>query len=42
MLHMLDLVIVIVLGSAPKDKAVGVLISPNIKKGLKMNSKFVF
>lgn len=25
-----------------KDKAVGVLISPNIKKGLKMNSKFIF
>ena len=94
MLHMLDLVVVIVLGSAPtvseqtkqdleemqqdlnnvvyylkdansmisrvefmtdtpmkenvglpswyKDKAAGVLISPNIKKGLKMNSKFIF
>ena len=94
MLHMLDLVVVIALGSAPimseqtkqdleemqqdlsnavhylkdansmisrvefmidtpieekvgmpswyKDKAAGVLISPNIKKGLKMNSKFVF
>lgn len=25
-----------------KDKAVGALISPNIKKGLKMNSKFIF
>lgn len=25
-----------------KDKAAGVLISPNIKKGLKMNSKFIF
>ena len=25
-----------------KDKAVGVLISPNIKKGLKTNFKFVF
>ena len=94
MLHMLDLVVVIVLDSAPimsepikqnleviqkdfdcivyhlkdansmisrvelmidtpmkenvglpswyKDKAAGVLISPNIKKGLKMNSKFIF
>ncbi len=30
------------LSSWYKGKAVGVLISPNIKKGLKMNSKFIF